>query len=161
MPCTVIYAKASGDAVANKTPSAIDVLVGQNIRIRRLQMGLTQSELGARVGVTFQQIQKYEKGTNRIGASRLQQIADVLRTPVSALFDGVPSAAHDPPEQSPRFILAKPHALRLLQAFDQIKNEATRMVVLQLIESICRTAERRGVEQAAIPDALNKSRDQQ
>src|SRR5437899_2728342 len=98
-------------------------------------MGLTQTELGARVGVTFQQIQKYEKGTNRIGASRLQQIADVLRTPVPALFDGVPTAAHDPPEQSPRYLLAKPHALRLLQAFDQIKDETTQMAVLQLIES--------------------------
>jgi transcriptional regulator with XRE-family HTH domain len=105
-------------------------------------MGLSQTELGARIGVTFQQIQKYEKGANRIGASRIQQIADVLRVPVPALFDGASSAAHDPPEQSPRYLLAKPYALRLLQAFDQIKDEATRMAVLQLIESICRTATR-------------------
>jgi transcriptional regulator with XRE-family HTH domain len=117
-------------------------LVGQNIRIGRLQRGLSQIDLGARIGVAFQQIQKYENGSNRVGASRLQQIADVLRMSVPALFDGAPTA-HRPREQFARLLLTKPHALRLLLAFDQIKDEATRLAVLQVIESIPRTAMRR------------------
>jgi transcriptional regulator with XRE-family HTH domain len=127
--------------VANKSPSAVDLLVGQNIRIGRLQMGLTQIELGASIGVSFQQIQKYESGANRIGASRLQRIAEVLRLPVPALFDGATSAAeHNPAEQSPRYLLAKPHALRMLNAFSKINSEATRLAVLHLVEAISQIA---------------------
>ena len=128
--------------MATRTPLPVDVLVGQNMRIGRLQIGMSQAELGSRIGITFQQIQKYEKGLNRIGASRLHQIADVLRVPIPALFDGARTAALDRSQQSPRYLLAKPLALRLLQAFGQIKDEATRLAVLQLIDSICRTATR-------------------
>jgi transcriptional regulator with XRE-family HTH domain len=103
-------------------------------------MGLSQTELGARIGVTFQQVQKYEKGTNRIGASRLQQISEALRVPVRALFDGAPSAGHGPAEQTPRYLLAKPHALRMLTAFSKISDEATRLSVLHLIEILSRIA---------------------
>jgi transcriptional regulator with XRE-family HTH domain len=117
-------------------------MVGQNIRIGRLQMGLSQTDLGARVGVSFQQIQKYENGSNRVGASRLQQIADVLRMSVPALFDGA-QTAHRPRDQLPRLLLTKPHALRLLLAFDQIKDQATQLAVLQVIETIARAAIRR------------------
>jgi transcriptional regulator with XRE-family HTH domain len=131
-----------GGAVATKSPLPIDVLVGHNIRIGRLQVALSQTELGARVGVTFQQIQKYEKGANRIGASRLQQIADALRVPIPTLFDGAPTAHHSS-QQSVRGILAKPQALRLLLAFDQINDEAARRVVLHLVESIPQGAGRR------------------
>src|SRR6266481_3181058 len=67
-----------GVKMRNRAAQPVDVQVGHNIRIRRLQKGLSQSELGRGVGVTFQQIQKYEKGANRVGASRLSQIADVL-----------------------------------------------------------------------------------
>src|SRR5712671_3612030 len=97
--------------MADRSSRPVDVLVGQNIRIGRLLMGLSQTELGARIGVTFQQIQKYEMGTNRVGASRLQQIANVLGLPASALFDGAPAAGHEPAEQTPRYLLTKPHAL--------------------------------------------------
>jgi transcriptional regulator with XRE-family HTH domain len=124
--------------VAKRSPLPIDVLVGQNIRICRLQKGLSQGELGRRVGVTFQQVQKYEKGANRVGASRLTQIADVLGVPIPTLFDGAPAPTHAPaaPEQSPRYLLAKPHSLRLLQGFDRIDNDATRLAVLHLVESL-------------------------
>jgi transcriptional regulator with XRE-family HTH domain len=116
----------------------IDVLVGQNIRICRLQKGLSQGELGRRIGVTFQQVQKYEKGANRVGASRLTQIADVLGVPIPTLFDGAPASTQTQasPEQSPRHLLAKPHSLRLLQGFDRIDNDATRLAVLHLVESL-------------------------
>jgi transcriptional regulator with XRE-family HTH domain len=129
--------------MADKNPSAVDVLVGQNIRLGRLQMGLSQTELGARVGVSSQQIHKYEKGTNRLGAGRLQQIAEVFCLPVAALFDGALSAGgHEPAEQTPRYLLAKPHALRLLNAYSKNNDEASRLAVLQLIEDLARIAKR-------------------
>lgn len=125
--------------MAKRSPLPIDVLVGQNIRICRLQKGLSQGELGRRIGVTFQQVQKYEKGANRVGASRLTQIADVLGVPIPTLFDGAPSVGQASPEQSPRYLLAKPHSLRLLQGFDKIDNDATRLAVLHLVESLMHT----------------------
>ena len=126
--------------MAKRSPLPIDVLVGQNIRICRLQKGLSQGELGRRIGVTFQQVQKYEKGANRVGASRLTQIADVLGVPIPTLFDGAPSVGQAPPEQSPRYLLAKPHSLRLLQAFDKVKDDGTRMALLAMVECLAGTA---------------------
>jgi transcriptional regulator with XRE-family HTH domain len=133
--------------VAKRSPLPIDVLVGQNIRICRLQKGLSQGELGRRIGVTFQQVQKYEKGANRVGASRLTQIADVLGVPIPTLFDGAPTSpgqALPDQSQSPRYLLAKPHSLRLLQGFDKIDNDATRLAVLHLVESLVQTPARGG-----------------
>lgn len=130
--------------MSTRSPRPVDVLVGQNIRIGRLQKGLSQTELGEGLGVTFQQIQKYEKGANRVGAGRLQQIADVLGMPIPALFDGAATAAHDSPVQTARSLLAKPHSLRLVQAFDKIKNDAAQLTILHLIESIGESAARRG-----------------
>jgi transcriptional regulator with XRE-family HTH domain len=134
--------------VAKRSPLPIDVLVGQNIRICRLQKGLSQGELGRRIGVTFQQVQKYEKGANRVGASRLTQIADVLGVPIPTLFDGAPTGSHSPPDQSARHLLAKPHSLRLLQSFDKIENDATRLAVLHLVESLVPTPGRARRESA-------------
>jgi transcriptional regulator with XRE-family HTH domain len=114
----------------------VDVLVGQNIRICRLQQRLSQGELGRRIGVTFQQVQKYEKGANRVGAGRLTQIADVLGVPLSTLFDGAASGSQTSANQPPRALLAKPHSLRLLQSFDKIRSESARMALLQLVESL-------------------------
>jgi transcriptional regulator with XRE-family HTH domain len=126
----------------------VDVLVGQNIRICRLQRELSQGELGRRIGVTFQQVQKYEKGANRVGASRLTQIADVLEVPLPTLFDGAPTVSEASSEQTPRFLLAKPHSLRLLQSFDKIDNPALRLAVLHLVESIPQDKPQREVPKA-------------
>jgi transcriptional regulator with XRE-family HTH domain len=116
----------------------IDVLVGQNIRICRLQQKFSQTELGRRIGVTFQQVQKYEKGANRVGASRLSQISDVLGVPLLALFDGsaTASAPHANSEDTPRALLANPHSLRLLQGFDRIGSEAARSALLELVDAL-------------------------
>ncbi|WP_244551850.1 helix-turn-helix domain-containing protein [Rhizobium tibeticum] len=73
-----------------KTPNQVDILVGQRIRIRRIWMEMAQQALGEAIGVTFQQVQKYEKGRNRIGAGRLQLIADTLGVPVSYFFGDAP-----------------------------------------------------------------------
>src|SRR5437667_11354289 len=79
--------------MSTKAPNPVDKYVGSRVRMRRIMLGMSQEKLGEALGLTFQQIQKYEKGTNRVGASRLQQISEVLQVPVSFLFDGGPSGA--------------------------------------------------------------------
>jgi transcriptional regulator with XRE-family HTH domain len=76
--------------VPAKLPNPVDVYVGQRVRMRRIEIRISQEFLGEQIGLTFQQIQKYEKGTNRIGASRIQQIGKVLKVPASFFFDGAP-----------------------------------------------------------------------
>lgn len=76
--------------VSKKSPNPIDVHVGSRVRLRRMMLGMSQEKLGEHLGITFQQIQKYEKGTNRIGASRMQAIARVLGVPVSFFFEDAP-----------------------------------------------------------------------
>src|SRR6202165_2636420 len=119
-----------------KAPNPIDKHVGARVRMRRLILGMSQGKLGEALDVTFQQVQKYEKGANRVGASRLQQIADVIGVQIPTLFDGAPTAGNNPSVQTARFLLSKPHSLRLVQGFDKLRDEATRLAVLHLIESI-------------------------
>src|SRR2546423_13379469 len=83
---------AVGTAFAKKIPNPIDKHVGSRVRMRRVLIGMSQEKLGEALGLTFQQVQKYEKGTNRIGASRLQQISIILGVPVSFFFDGSPGS---------------------------------------------------------------------
>ena len=73
-----------------KKPNPIDIHVGSRIRLRRNMLGMSQERLGENLGITFQQIQKYEKGTNRVGASRLQAIASILSVPVAFFFEDAP-----------------------------------------------------------------------
>ena len=118
-----------------KTPNAIDVAVGHNVRIRRLTRGLSQSQLGKRIGVTFQQIQKYEKGTNRIGGGRLVRIAETLGVPVRTLFDGVETTA-DSHAPSMLRLLADARAFRLARAFVVIGDDATRLSIVVVVEQL-------------------------
>src|SRR5436853_7717475 len=76
--------------MAKKAPNPIDKHVGSRVRMQRMMLGMSQEKLGDALGLTFQQVQKYEKGTNRIGASRLQHICRILQVPVSFFFDGAP-----------------------------------------------------------------------
>ena len=79
--------------MAKKAPNPIDKHVGSRVRMRRMMLSMSQEKLGDALGLTFQQVQKYEKGTNRIGASRLQQISNILQVPVSFFFEGAPHIA--------------------------------------------------------------------
>jgi transcriptional regulator with XRE-family HTH domain len=79
--------------MAKKSPNSIDVHVGNRIRTRRLALGMSQEKLAGGLGLTFQQVQKYEKGANRVGASRLLAISDILEVPVSFFFDGASPAS--------------------------------------------------------------------
>ena len=83
--------------MAKKAPNPIDKHVGSRVRMRRMMLGMSQEKLGDALGLTFQQVQKYEKGTNRIGASRLQQISQILQVPVSFFFEGAPLPPGRPP----------------------------------------------------------------
>src|SRR5947199_8158727 len=76
--------------MSTKAPNPVDKYVGSRVRMRRIMLGMSQEKLGEALGLTFQQVQKYEKGTNRVGASRLQQISEILKVPVSFMFDGGP-----------------------------------------------------------------------
>jgi transcriptional regulator with XRE-family HTH domain len=119
----------------SKGPDSVDQMVGRNIRIYRLQKRLTQTELADELGLTFQQVQKYEKGTNRVGSGRLLKIATFLGVPVTALFKGSDEMA-DTDKQSIFDQLARPHANRLLQAFARIDHDGLRRSVVQLVEEI-------------------------
>src|SRR5258708_21416174 len=76
--------------MTKKAPNPIDKHVGSRVRMRRMMLGMSQEKLGDALSLTFQQVQKYEKGTNRIGASRLQQISQILQVPVAFFFEGAP-----------------------------------------------------------------------
>ena len=82
-----------GPQKTGKRPNPTDIYVGSRIRMRRKMLGLSQEKLGERLGITFQQIQKYEKGTNRVGASRLQAMSDALEVPVAYFFPETSPAA--------------------------------------------------------------------
>jgi transcriptional regulator with XRE-family HTH domain len=83
---------ANEDGLLARGPHPIDIHVGKRIRMRRRRVGVSQGQLGAELGVTFQQVQKYEKGTNRVGASKLKQIADALGVTVGYFFKGLPQS---------------------------------------------------------------------
>ena len=126
--------------MAKKVPNPIDVHVGTRVRIRRLELGLSQEKLGDALGLTFQQVQKYEKGTNRIGASRLQHISGILKVPIAYFFEGGPSqlkAKGDAPSSAyvSNFI-ASSDGLALAKAFTQIKNARVRHLIAMLANEI-------------------------
>src|SRR5437763_15759010 len=88
---TMVRAQMLARAIRKKSAAPVDAYVGGRVRMRRQMMDMSQERLGKALGLTFQQVQKYEKGANRIGASRLQQMSEILHVPVSYFFDGWPS----------------------------------------------------------------------
>jgi len=129
--------------MAKKAPNPIDRYVGSRVRMRRMMLSMSQEKLGDALGLTFQQVQKYEKGTNRIGASRLQQIAHTLQVPVSFFFEGAPhSSGHAggmSEAPSPAYVadfLATSDDLSLTKAFMRIKSSKLRRRIVDLVEQI-------------------------
>lgn len=124
-----------------KAPNDIDRQVGSRVRMRRMMIGMSQEKLGAALGLTFQQVQKYEKGTNRISASRLQQIAGVLEVTIDFLYGGSGSV-----ESSPGFAegsgagydaeLMTSDGLKLLKAYRLIEDRAVKRRVLDLVQAL-------------------------
>lgn len=129
--------------MAGKKPNPVDQHVGSRVRLRRMLLGMSQERLGESMGLTFQQVQKYEKGTNRIGASRLQHIAQILKVPVSFFFEGVSGAkqSEDGSSKAPvadyvSDFLSSSDGLALTKAFTNIKDSKLRRRVVDLVEEI-------------------------
>src|SRR5881398_3384493 len=129
--------------MAKKAPNPIDRHVGSRVRMRRMMLSMSQEKLGDGLGLTFQQVQKYEKGTNRIGASRLQQISHILQVPVAFFFEGAPNIPGqiDGPggAPSPAYVsdfLATSDGLALTKAFMRIKDSKLRRRIVDLVEQI-------------------------
>lgn len=127
----------------SKAPNPVDKYVGSRVRMRRIMLGMSQEKLGEALGLTFQQVQKYEKGTNRVGASRIQQIAEILQVPVSFLFEGGPSGVAGPDGfaegASPSYVsdfLATSEGLALTKAFTRITDSKMRRSIVDLVEQI-------------------------
>jgi transcriptional regulator with XRE-family HTH domain len=126
-----------------KSATAVDKYVGARVRMRRMMLSMSQEKLGGALGLTFQQVQKYEKGTNRIGASRLQQISHVLQVPISFFFEGAPSLhpQQDGMTESPApnllsDFLATSDGLALTRAFMRIKESRLRSRIVDLVEEV-------------------------
>src|ERR1700746_651813 len=124
---------AKGARVPPKRPSSIDVAGGRNVRIWRMARGLSQAQLASRLGVTFQQLQKYEVGANRIGTGRLVKVAAALGVPIAALFEGTNAAE---PSRSMLALVSDSRAFRLAQAFAAIKHTGVRLSLVALVEKI-------------------------
>ena len=130
--------------MAKKAPNPVDKHVGSRVRMRRMMLAMSQEKLGNALGLTFQQVQKYEKGTNRIGASRLQQIARILQVPVGFFFEHAPdlsgsveAGATDALSSSyVSDFLASPDGLALTKAFMRIPNARLRRRIVDLVEEI-------------------------
>ena len=131
--------------MAKKAPNPIDKHVGSRVRMRRMMLSMSQEKLGGALGLTFQQVQKYEKGTNRIGASRLQQISHILQVPVAFFFEGAPTF-HPQNEgdgmgeaPSPTYVsdfLATSDGLALTKAFMEIKEPKHQRRIVDVVEEI-------------------------
>jgi transcriptional regulator with XRE-family HTH domain len=129
--------------MANKSPNPVDRHVGRQVRMRRKMLSLSQTKLATGLGLTFQQVQKYEKGANRIGASRLQQIARILQVPVGFFFEGAPNQQGAYPTAGraaiPEYVaefMSTTDGLVLSKAFSRIKSAKLRRVVVTLVEQI-------------------------
>lgn len=127
-----------------KKPNPIDIHVGSRIRLRRTMLGMSQEKLGEALGITFQQIQKYEKGTNRVGASRLQNISTILNVPVSFFFEDAPG---DPSTGQPGMaeanssnyvvdFLSSSEGLQLNRAFIKITDPKVRRKLVDLVKAL-------------------------
>ena len=128
--------------IAKKTPNPIDRHVGSRVRMRRMMVSMSQEKLGDRLGITFQQVQKYEKGTNRIGASRLHQISSILGVPVAFFYEGAPNPdgapgsteAGNPPYVSD--FLATSEGLALTKAFMKVADPKVRRRIVDLVQAM-------------------------
>src|ERR1700760_4995215 len=129
--------------MSTKAPNPVDRYVGSRGRMRRIMLGISKEKLGEALGLTSQQVQKYEKGTNRVGASRIEQIAEILQVPVSFLFEGSPTATANAEGNtagpSPSYVsdfLATSEGLALTRAFTRINDAKLRRSIVELVEQI-------------------------
>ena len=134
--------------VPKKQANPIDIQVGNRVRIRRMLIGMSQERLGDLLGLTFQQVQKYEKGVNRIGAGRLFEVSRILNVPVDFFYEGLSGAAGQPGasenESAPVMeFVSSGEGLQLSLAFMKIKDAKVRKRVLDLVKSLAEEEEQK------------------
>jgi transcriptional regulator with XRE-family HTH domain len=126
--------------VPKKQPDPIDVHVGSRLRARRLELSMSQEKVASGLGLTFQQVQKYEKGTNRVSASRLQQVSQILQVAAAYFFEGGPGQQKlkgDAPSASyVTDFIARPEGLALVKAFTKIKQPKLRRHIVLLVSEL-------------------------
>ena len=140
--------ETENDEKGSRRPNPIDVHVGSRVRLRRMLLGISQEKLGERLGLTFQQVQKYEKGVNRIGASRLFDLSTVLGVPISFFYEDAPAAearvqpmpgfaeSQSSPDTSILEFLSTREGLELNKAFARIQDAKVRRTILELVRSL-------------------------
>lgn len=127
-----------------KKPNPVDAHVGSRVRLRRTMLGLSQEKLGDSLGITFQQVQKYEKGSNRMGASRLFQIARVLETPIAFFFEDLPETMKGTVSgfsegDNPAYVidfLSSNEGIQLNSCFAKIGDPVVRKRILELVKAL-------------------------
>ncbi len=134
-----------------RAPNPVDVHVGTRVRLRRTLLGMTQTGLGQAIGLTFQQVQKYERGVNRIGSSRLYDLARVLDVPVNFFFDDMPkeiasksgAGSTVPPDGAEAFdpdIVSKRETLELVRAYYKVENPHVRKRLFEMVKALGKSA---------------------
>jgi transcriptional regulator with XRE-family HTH domain len=128
-----------------RSPNATDTEVGESIRAHRLIAGMSQTDLANKLGVSFQQVQKYEKGVNRVGAGRLPEIAEIFNIPIDALFKdhAQTSPARGKASTAPVKLITDPNVLKLLTAYADITDRAIRRCIAELVERIAKTSKKK------------------
>ena len=124
--------KSAAEKFKPRSSGKPEIEMGKKIRLRRVEQRISQSDLGEKLGVSFQQVQKYEKGINRVGAARLQQIATALDVPVTFFYDGDGKTK----EVESLLFLDSAFSLRLLRAYSKIKDQAVQRHVVSLMEAV-------------------------
>ncbi len=131
-----------------KKPDPIDVHVGSRLRLRRTLLGMSQEKLGKALSLTFQQVQKYERGANRIGASRLYRLSQILDVPVAFFYDDMPAEVRDAARKPPGNFepgqapyehtdeAARRETLELVRAYYRIKPEDARLRMFDLVKAV-------------------------
>ncbi len=128
-----------------RSPNATDTEVGESIRAHRLIAGMSQTDLANKLGVSFQQVQKYEKGVNRVGAGRLPEIAEIFNVPIGALFNdhAETSSGRGKASSTPVKLITDPNVLKLLTAYADITDRAIRRCIAELVERIAKTSKKK------------------
>ncbi len=148
-----VMVKRKRRKIADRSPRPVDAHVGRRVRLRRTMLGMTQMKLGEALGLTFQQVQKNEWGTNRIGASRLYQLSEILNVPVSFFFDDMPPEVAGERPGLPAGMtevqgaayeadtLAKRETLQFCRAYYRIKSDKARKRIFELIKTIAKAGD--------------------
>jgi transcriptional regulator with XRE-family HTH domain len=126
-----------------KSPNEADRHIGKQVRLRRIALEMTQEKLADALGLTFQQIQKYEKGVNRIGAGRLLEIARVLEVDVTYFFDGLPdyTASTTTAESVFHLVASNPHGVKLIELFASVEDSTIQRSIVDLVEAVLESKE--------------------